>query len=75
MTQQGWSTRAIALVLYPFGAGAMSVNVFFASLMASWLGLPVVSTLWSIVLGALIGIPVTWAFARHIRSLMSKADP
>lgn len=74
MTKTGWSTRKIALVLYPFGAGAMATNVFFASLMASWLGLPVLSTFWSIVVGAFIGVPATWAFARHIRTLMDKAD-
>ena len=75
MTQQGWSTRTIALVLYPFAAGAMATNVFFASLMASWIGLPVLSSLWSVGLGALIGVPATLAFARHIRTLMDKSEP
>ncbi len=75
MTQQGWSTRTIALVLYPFAAGAMATNVFFASLMGSWIGLPVLSSLWSLGLGALIGVPATWAFARHIRTLMDKSEP
>lgn len=75
MTQQGWSTRTIALVLYPFAAGAMATNVFFASLMGSWIGLPVLSSLWSVGLGALIGVPATLAFARHIRTLMDKSEP
>ena len=75
MTQQGWSTRTIALVLYPFAAGAMATNVFFASLMVSWIGLPVLSSLWSVGLGALIGVPATLAFARHIRTLMDKSEP
>ncbi len=26
--------------LYPFGAGAMGVNLFFASLIGSWVGWP-----------------------------------
>lgn len=73
MTQDGWPTRKIALVLYPFGAGAMATNVFFASLIGHWLGLPVLSTGWSVVIGAVIGIPATWAFARHIRTLMDKS--
>jgi divalent metal cation (Fe/Co/Zn/Cd) transporter len=75
VTQQGWSTRTIALVLYPFAAGAMATNVFFASLMGSWIGLPVLSSLWSVGLGALIGVPATLAFARHIRTLMDKSEP
>lgn len=74
MTQNGWSTAKIALALYPFGAGAMATNVFFASLIGSWVGFPVLSTLWSIAIGAVIGVPATWAFARHIRNLMDKAD-
>lgn len=73
MTQNGWSTRTIAVVLYPFAMGAMAGNVFFASLIGSWVGLPVLSPVWSVVAGALIGVPAAWAFARHIRSLMDKS--
>lgn len=74
MRRSGWSTRSIAVVLYPFAAGAMATNVFFASLIGNWAGLPVLSSLWSVLLGAVIGIPATWAFARHIRTLMDNAD-
>ncbi|SMY06370.1 NnrT protein [Flavimaricola marinus] len=74
MTAQGWSTGKIAMALYPFGAGAAAVNVFFASLIFSWVGGPVASTAWSIGLGCLIGLPATWYFARHIRRLMTIAD-
>ncbi len=74
MTRAGWSTGQIALALYPFGAGAVAVNVFFASLIFSWWGGPVASTTWSVVLGGIIGAPATWYFARHIRHLMDVAD-
>ena len=74
MKRSGWSTARIALALYPFGAGAMAVNVFFASLIFSWIGGPILSTGWSILLGALVGLPATWWFARHIRRLMDEAD-
>ena len=74
MTQSGWPTWRIALALYPFGAGAAAVNVFFAALIFSWAGGPVLSTGVSIFLGALLGIPATWYFARHIRHLMDLAD-
>ncbi|MFX0542238.1 NnrT protein [Roseovarius sp. S4756] len=75
MSGGGWSARRIAIALFPLAAGAMATNVFFASLIGSWVGLPVLSAGWSIALGALIGVPATWAFARHIRTLMDKADP
>lgn len=74
MNRQGWSTRRIALILYPFGAGAMGVNVFFAALIFSWVGGPVLSTGWAIAIGCVIGVPATWAFARHIRHLMDVSD-
>lgn len=74
MNKRGWSTRQIALALYPFGAGAMGVNVFFAALIFSWVGGPVLSTGWAFALGCVIGVPATWAFARHIRHLMDVAD-
>lgn len=72
MSQSGWSVTRIAAVLYPFGAGAMATNVFFASLLGSWVGLPVLPVSWSIFVGALIGLPATWAFSRHIRRLIDK---
>lgn len=74
MKGHGWSTPKIAVALYPFGAGAAAVNVFFASLILSWVGGPIATTAWSIGLGCLIGVPATWYFARHIRHLMDVAD-
>ncbi|WP_281982616.1 NnrT protein [Thalassorhabdomicrobium marinisediminis] len=74
MSRTGWPTAKIAVALYPFGAGAAAVNVFFASLIWSWLGGPIASTAWSLGLGCLIGAPATWYFARHIRHLMDVSD-
>ncbi len=74
MTRQGWSTTKIAVALYPFGAGAAAVNVFFASLIFSWIGGPVLPTSLSAFIGAIVGVPATWYFARHIRHLMDAAD-
>ncbi len=64
----------LMLMLYPFGAGAMAVNVFFASLIASWIGAPVLTPVQSLLGGVVLGIPATWAFARHIKRLMARAD-
>ncbi|WP_072793531.1 NnrT protein [Cognatishimia maritima] len=74
MTKAGWSTIKIAVSLYPFGAGAAAVNVFFASLIFSWIGGPVLSTSSAVLIGAVVGVPATWYFARHIRHLMDVAD-
>ncbi|HEY9039621.1 MAG TPA: NnrT protein [Roseovarius sp.] len=74
MKQQGWGVGALALVLYPFGAGAMAINLYFAGLIASWLDLAVISPRVAVIGGVLLGVPATWAFARHIRALMDRAD-
>lgn len=67
----GW--RLVAAV-YPFAAGAAAVNLFFLSLVLSWVGAPVLTPGWSVAGGLLIGLPATWAFARHLRQLMATAD-
>ena len=74
MKTRGWTSGQIALALYPFGIGAAAVNVFFASLITSWLGGPVLNAVWSIGLGCIIAVPATIAFARHIRRLMDEAE-
>ena len=65
----------LTLLLYPFGAGAAAVNLFFASLILSWIGMPVLPPAWAVVGGALVGIPPTWLFAGHICRLMQEAEP
>ena len=70
----GWSRAKITAVLYPFGAGAMALNVFFASLIGASLGLRVLTPVQSLLGGAVLGLPATWIFARHIRNLIAKAE-
>ncbi|AXS41601.1 NnrT protein [Breoghania sp. L-A4] len=68
----GWKLLA---ALYPFGAGAAAGNLFFASLIFSWIGWPVLTPHAAIGGGLLIGLPATWAFAWHITRLMDRAEP
>ena len=68
------SMLRLTLWLYPFGAGAMAVNLFFAALIGSWIGGPVLTPVQSVLGGVVLGIPATWVFARHIKRLMAKAD-
>ncbi len=72
--QSGWSLRTLAVVLYPLGAGAVAINLFMAGLFAPMIGLPTITPGWSLAGGGVLGVPATWAFARHIRSLMDRAD-
>jgi hypothetical protein len=72
--QPQMSLWRLTLILYPFGAGAMAVNLFFASLIWSWLGWAVLTPLQALAGGSVLGVLATAAFARHIRALMAKAD-
>ncbi|MBN7786487.1 MULTISPECIES: hypothetical protein [Ponticoccus] len=67
-------SRKLLAGLYPFGAGAMGVNLYFASLIGSWLGWPVLTPWQSAAGGLVIGVPATYAFACHIARLMKEAD-
>ncbi len=67
----GWRLSA---AIYPFAAGAAAVNLFFLSLITSWIGWPVLTPVQSVLGGLVLGVPATWAFARHIARLMEKAD-
>tara|TARA_R110002012_G_scaffold141607_1_gene299389 strand:+ start:1204 stop:1437 length:234 start_codon:yes stop_codon:yes gene_type:complete len=67
----GWKLLA---GLYPFGAGAAAVNLFFASLVFSWLGWPVLTPYEAIAGGLVLGLPATWFFARHIMNLKIQAE-
>ncbi|UWQ31947.1 NnrT protein [Leisingera sp. M527] len=69
--QPSWRLLA---ALYPFGAGAAAVNIFFASLIGSWIGWRVLSPYEAVAWGLLLGLPATFIFARHIARLMQQAD-
>ncbi|OXT00816.1 NnrT protein [Notoacmeibacter marinus] len=67
-------TARLTLMLWPFGIGAVGVNLFFASLIGSWVGLPVIPPVWAAFVSIPLGLPPTWFFARYIVGLMEKAE-
>lgn len=64
----------IFALLYPLGAGAVAINAFFASLIASALGARVLTPAEACIAGLLLGLPATYAFAGHIATLIKQAD-
>ena len=67
------SWRLLA-ALYPFGAGAVAVNLFFASLITQALGWRVLTPYEALVWGLPLGIPASWYFGRHIVRLIKEAE-
>ncbi len=73
-TETTWPVKKLAIVLYPFTAAAVAINLFLLSLMGIALGLPALSPLTCIWLSIPLGIPATWAAARWVRGLMDEAE-
>jgi len=69
-----WPVWKLALLLYPFAAGAVAINLFLLGLIfhvTGWQAIaPVTAVIWSIPLG----VPATWAAGRWVRRLMDEAD-
>ena len=67
-------TLLIFAFLYPLGAGAVAINAFFASLVAASAGTRVLTPVESCLVGVVLGLPATYAFARHVNTLIKRAE-
>lgn len=73
-TAPRWSRRKLAVVLFPFVAAAVAVNLFLASLLGAAIGLPVLSPALALALSLPLGLPATWAAARWVDGLLDQAE-
>jgi hypothetical protein len=69
-----WPIWRLALLLYPFAATAVVINVFMIGLVGLSVGLPSLSPVAALWAGALLGVPVAHWAARRLRALMDEAD-
>lgn len=70
-----WSVWALSLVSYPFMAGAVAVNVFFASLIGQSAGWDMtIPPIPSIIIGLVLGIPAAWVTGRWFRAKIDEAE-
>ncbi len=74
MTLETRKRAWLTLALWPLGWGAVAINLFFLSLIGSWVGLPVIRPFWAAIIALPLGVPFSWAFAGHFRALARKAD-
>ena len=73
-TDERWSVRKLALLFYPFSAGAVAINLFLLGLMWQAIGFPAISPVTAVILSIPLGIPATWLVGRWVRNLMDEAD-
>ena len=64
----------LALLLYPFTAMAVAINLFLFALIGAKMGWGSLAPVQSILGGLLLGLPATWAAGRWVRSLMDQAQ-
>ena len=75
MSDTRWPIWKLSILLYPFAAGAVAINLFFLSLMGQAIGLTALSPNASVIGGLILGIPAAWASGKWARHLMDQADP
>jgi hypothetical protein len=68
-----WSRRKIGLVLYPFAAAAVAINLYMLSLMLQAIGLTTLSPVWAVILSLPLGLPATWGFTVWVERLLDEA--
>ncbi|MET1415386.1 hypothetical protein ABVF61_24145 [Roseibium sp. HPY-6] len=72
--ENNWSIRKLALLLYPFTAAAVAINLFLLGLIGISLGLPAILPVAAIWFSIPLGVPAAWWAARWVRGLMDEAD-
>ncbi|WP_422038559.1 hypothetical protein [Roseibium sp.] len=73
-TDSTWSVKKLALLLYPFTAAAVAINLFLLGLIGISLGLPAISPQAAIWSSIPLGVPAAWWAAKWVRGLMDEAD-
>ncbi|NNE80569.1 MAG: hypothetical protein HKN18_09880 [Silicimonas sp.] len=74
MSEGRWPVWKLSVLLYPFAAAAVAINLFMLALMAQAIGLPALSPVASIIGGIILGVPAAWASGRWVRRLIDEAD-
>ncbi len=69
-----WPIWKLGLLLYPFAASAVAINLFLVGLLGPVIGLPAFTPLQALVASIFLGVPAAWAFARWVRGLIDQAD-
>jgi hypothetical protein len=63
----------LAVLLYPFAAGAVAINLYMLGLLGQAVGLPALTPVATLWLSAPLGVPAAWASGRWARHLMDEA--
>ena len=62
------------LLLYPFTALAVAINLFMLALMWQAVGLPALPPVTARILCVPLGLPANWAVTRWVKGLIDEAE-
>ena len=74
MSEHRWPVWKLAVLLYPFAAGAVAINLFLLFLMLQVFGIAAISPSLSVLASIPLGVPAAWASGKWARALMDEAD-
>ncbi|MGB8811636.1 MAG: hypothetical protein WCC57_00465 [Paracoccaceae bacterium] len=69
-----WPVWKLSLLLYPFAAAAVAINLFMLSLLGQFVGFTALSPVVALIASGPLGVPAAWAAGRWARRLMDEAD-
>lgn len=72
-TEGRWPVWKLGLLLYPFVAAAVAINLFMLGLIANWVDWPSLSPMTALAWCIPLGVPASWQAARWLRGLMDEA--
>lgn len=73
-SRQRWPVWKLAILLYPFAATAVAINLFMLALIGRAVGLPSLSPMAALLGAVVLGLPATWLSGRWVRSLLDQAE-
>lgn len=74
MSDAPWPVWKLAVLLYPFAAGAVAINLFLLFLMLQAIGFAAISPTVAVIASIPLGVPAAWASGKWARHLMDQAD-
>ena len=73
-TRGGPRNGRLYLLLYPFSALAVAINLFMLGLMWQAVGLPALSPVVALAACVPLGLPVNWWVTKWVRGLIDEAE-
>lgn len=73
-TSGRWPVWKLSVMMYPFAAGTVAINLYFIGLISHISGYAAIDPITALVWSIPLGVPAGWLFGRWARELMDQAD-